>query len=61
VKVHVHQNTADIVNVVLPAPLEVSTDRTLSQQELEQVAGGMMTRPTVKGGDTFGSYTACCS
>jgi len=61
VKVQVHQNTADVVNVVLPSPLEVSTDRSLSQQELEQVAGGLMKNNPIKGGDTFGSYTGCCS
>src|SRR5688500_5573017 len=42
VVVKVHEDTPTVINVVLPAPLEISSDRTLSPQDLEGVAGGMM-------------------
>ena len=34
VVVKVHQDSPTVINVVLPAPLEVSSDRPLSTQEL---------------------------
>lgn len=40
--VKVHQDSPKVINIVLPAPLEVTSDRTLSTQELEKVAGGSM-------------------
>ena len=42
VTVRVHENSATVINLVLPSPLELSTERALSDQELQQVAGGAM-------------------
>ena len=52
VRVQVHVNTPDVINLVVPAAL-VSQTRALSQEELDQVSGGMA-RATVKLKDTFG-------
>ena len=38
--VKVHQNSPTVINVVLPQ-LEVSTEGALSEEQLEQVAGGL--------------------
>jgi hypothetical protein len=38
--VKVHQNSPSVINVVLPQ-LELSTEGTLSEEQLEQVAGGL--------------------
>ena len=42
VVVKVHEDSPTVINVVLPSPIELSSDRTLSSQELEQVSGGRM-------------------
>jgi hypothetical protein len=42
VTVRVHENSATVINLVLPSPIEVSTERALSEEELQQVAGGVM-------------------
>jgi hypothetical protein len=42
VVIKVHQDSPTVINIVLPAPLEVSSDRPLSTKELENVAGGRM-------------------
>jgi hypothetical protein len=47
ITVQVHENSATVVHLVLPAPLDLSTDRTLSESELGQVAGGATTKPTL--------------
>lgn len=41
VKIHVHENSPTVIHLVLPTPLEISTERTLSDPELAQVAGGL--------------------
>lgn len=61
VKVVVHENTPGVLNLVLPAPVEQSSDRQLSHEELESVAGGMVARAPIKGGATFGSISQCCN
>ena len=48
VRIKVHENSSQVVNVVLPAPLELSTERALSQAQLEQVAGGLAAREISK-------------
>src|SRR5687767_6919971 len=58
VKIQVHEDTPTVLNLVLPAPLNVSTDRALSDEELAQVSGGVLLR---SGANTFGAYTSCCS
>ena len=57
VTIRVHENSPTVINLVLPAPIDLSTDRSLSQEELAQVAGGVLSR----GGTTFGGFTSCCS
>jgi hypothetical protein len=42
VAIHVHENSAKVVHVVLPNPLELSERRPLTKEELEQVAGGQL-------------------
>ena len=44
VTVRVHQNSPSILNIVLPAPVDSSRDRSLTEQELELVAGGLAKR-----------------
>jgi hypothetical protein len=53
VRVQVHENSPDVINLVVPGPL-VAEDRSLSQAELDQVSGGMAARTTTKLKDTFG-------
>jgi Nitrile hydratase, alpha chain len=38
--IHVHENSSTDVHLVLPARIELSEARRLSQEELERVAGG---------------------
>src|SRR2546430_17381181 len=45
VTIEVHQNTEDVIHLVLPVPLELSALRRLNQEELEEVAGGQPGRP----------------
>jgi hypothetical protein len=53
VTVRVHENTGTIFNLVLPEPVEVSSQRDLTPEQLQQVAGG-------KAG-TFGGVSNCCT
>ena len=39
--VKVHENTTNVINLVLPARTEGEAGRNLSERELEMVAGGM--------------------
>ena len=48
VTVQVHQNSPTVINLVLPEPLELSTQRELTAQELQQVAGGAIAMATLK-------------
>jgi len=45
--IQVHQNSPTVINLVLPEPLELSTQRELSPQELQQVAGGAIAMATL--------------
>jgi len=61
-KVQIHEDSPGVINLVLPGPVEVSSQRPLTDEQLQQVSGGMAsTRVKVGAGDTFGGYTACCS
>jgi hypothetical protein len=48
VTVRVHENSPTVINLVLPEPLELSSQRELTPQELQQVAGGTITMATLK-------------
>ena len=61
-KVQIHEDSPTAINLVLPGPIEVAASRPLSDEQLQQVSGGMASsRVKVGGGDTFGGYTSCCS
>jgi hypothetical protein len=45
VTINIHQNTPNEIHLVLPLPLEPSTLRRLTQEELHHVAGGDSSRP----------------
>ena len=60
VTIQVHENAPNVVHLVLPSPLDMSTQRPLTKEQLQQVAGGVYTAPTMSG-VTFGGYTGCCA
>ena len=43
VTIQVHEDSPTIIHLVLPSQLELSVQRSLTQEELEQVAGGLRT------------------
>ena len=47
VSVQVHQNSSTVIHLVLPQPLDVSSERVLSEADLAQVAGGATSKPTL--------------
>ena len=46
--VRVHEDSPTVINLVLPPPLDLSTGRSLSEEELKQVAGGATTKPIME-------------
>jgi hypothetical protein len=54
ITIHVHENSGNDIHIVLPPPLELSTQRPLSDEELQAVAGSpMLSKPM----DTWGMCT----
>jgi hypothetical protein len=45
ITVHVHENSATDVHVVLPPPVVLSAQRPLTDEDLQTVAGSPMMRP----------------
>jgi hypothetical protein len=53
VKVRVHENTATELHLVLDKPVDLGTSRSLSDQELQHVSGGLMARVARTGTNTW--------
>jgi hypothetical protein len=65
VTVRVHENSDSVINLVLPAAAAAAPGpRPLSNEELEQAAGGLrplLGKQPIMGGDTFGALSQCCN
>ena len=47
VSVQVHENSSTVIHLVLPQPLDVSSERGLSEADMAQVVGGATSKPTL--------------
>jgi hypothetical protein len=45
IRIHVHENTPNEVHLVLPAPVDLSEQRRLNEEELERIAAGKPVAP----------------
>ena len=53
ISVHIHENTPTELHVVLESPVDVATSRSLTDDELRHVSGGLTSVHAITGTNTF--------